>query len=616
MDEQPAAPQIDPKALGEKWMQRIRDAEKREERWIKDAQAAEKAYACGADEAVEGKVYEFNILHSNVETIVPAIFNSSPIPDIRERFKTGDTDPMSALSRLVAEVYDRALRIQIDDGRLEQEVERVAQDAFLAGRGILRIRFDADVTEQPPIVGMDPMTGEPVEQEQPPRVENERLTFEAVSWRDFRMGPAMRWSDVPWVAFRQCVTEEEVERITDPALRDMLAKGRDPASKPVLAQAESEDVYLWEIWCRESRTVKFMVEHSSEIIAEQPDPMGLPDFYPMCAPIQPISLTGKIVPVCPFSVYRKLADELEDITRRIRKIVAACKVKALAAVASEDIEAWAQAEDNTITPAANSEALAQTGGMDKGIAWWPVESATVVLRELYAAREATKAMIYEITGISDIVRGDSNAGETATAQQIKTQWGSLRIRKMQRQIERLVRDAFVISAEIISQQFSPETLQKMTGVMLPPEAMQMLSAPLDHYRIDVESDSTVRADMQGKRQEMGEFLNGTASYFQTMGPLVAQAPMMAGPIIDLYAAFARQFSLGKQAEDALEALAAFGQQAAQAAQQPPQPDPNAEREQQIRGRELDVKELQAVTALEREKVKAMQPQVIQGGMNG
>jgi hypothetical protein len=45
-------------------------------------------------------------------------------------------------------------------------------------------------------------------------------------------------------------------------------------------------------------------------------------------------------------------------------------------------------------------------------------------------------MIYEVTGISDIVRGQGNAQETATAQEIKSQWGSLRIRKLQKQIER------------------------------------------------------------------------------------------------------------------------------------------------------------------------------------
>lgn len=596
----------DPKAAGQKWLDKLRAAEKREERWTADAVAAEKAYTCGMCEGDTGKVYDFNILHSNVETIVPAVFNSSPVPDIRERFRTGDADPMSAVYRVVAGVYDKALRVQIDDGAMVVEVERVAQDAFLAGRGVLRLRFDADEVQPEPM--LDEM-GQLIEQ--PPRVEKERLIYEAVSWRDFRMGPAMRWRDVPWVAFRQCVTAEEVERLTDPALKEKLAAGNDPDSRPVLAASPDEDVYVWEIWCRESATVKWLVEHSGELIAEQPDPLGLPQFFPCAEPLQPITVTGRMTPVCPFTVYRRLADELETITRRIRGITSGLKVRGWYIGEAGDLAKLAEAGDNELVPVANLEAMAQTGGLDKAVAWWPIETAVAVLRELYVSRDATKAMIYEVTGISDIIRGDSQASETATAQQIKTQWGSIRIRKMQRSIERLVRDVFVLSVETISRHFSPETLQKITGEMIPPEAMQVLSAPLDHYRVDVESDSTVRADMQGKRGEMGEFLQGTASYFQTLGPMIAQAPATAPSIMALYAAFARQFSLGKQAEDALEELAQLARNPPPPpAPPPPTVDPNAEREAGLRGRELDVEEMRISADMQRAQMEAM------GGMNG
>jgi hypothetical protein len=96
---------------------------------------------------------------------------------------------------------------------------------------------------------------------------------------------------------------------------------------------------------------------------------------------------------------------------------------------------------------------------------------------------------------------------------------------------------------------------------------------IDHYRIDVESDSTVRADLTQKRGEMAEFLNGTAQFFNTMAPLIQQAPTVAGPIVDLYAAFARQFSLGKQAEDALDQLTEMAKEAQGQQQGQPGPDP-------------------------------------------
>ena len=180
--------------------------------------------------------------------------------------------------------------------------------------------------------------------------------------------------------------------------------------------------------------------------------------------------------------------------------------------------------------------------------------------------------IYEITGISDIVRGQGAASETATAQQIKTQWGSLRIKKLQRLIERAIRDVFVMTAEIICSKFSIATLQKMTGIRIDGPVAEILSQPLDGYRIDVESDSTVRADLTVKKGEMSEFLQGTANFFATMSPVLEQAPEMKAAVAELYASFARVFSLGKQAEDAIEKM---GEMARQPREEGPSPEQQA-----------------------------------------
>ncbi|MGF2227203.1 hypothetical protein ACQT3V_13105 [Brucella sp. NF 2653] len=77
---------------GNKWLERIKASESREDDWRKDAEAAEKTYACDT-KARHGKLYDFNILHSNVETIVPAIYNSTPVPDVRRRFTLAIGEP-------------------------------------------------------------------------------------------------------------------------------------------------------------------------------------------------------------------------------------------------------------------------------------------------------------------------------------------------------------------------------------------------------------------------------------------------------------------------------------------------------------------------------------------
>lgn len=590
---------LDAKALmeiGRKWIERIRASEERpeESRWLKDAEQAEAQYLCGQTGVETTDNVTFNILHANVETIVPSIYNSTPAPDIRPRHSNKDPQ-----AEFVCQVYERAISAQIDDSRLNKEVEASAQDAYSVGRGIVRIKFDADVEETEAIKDDMGQEVQPAGQ----IVTNERLIFENVSWNDYREGPAKRWSQVPWVAFKHTISREELERLTEEEYKAEYARAKEK-TEVTTSDEEELDQDVWEIWCRETGKVYFVVNDSCKVLSITDDPLKLGGFFPMAEPVQPITGTGKRTPVCPYRVYKTLAEELDRLTVRINAIIKGLKVRGAIAADAQDIENLATAEDNTLIPIANMEGIAAAGGMDKVIVWWPVEKAIEVLRELYIAREQTKQTIYEVTGISDIIRGEGDASETATAQNIKTQWGSLRIKKMQRAIERQVRDLFVISAEIISQHFSIPTLSKMTGLQITPEAAQLLQRPLDSYRIDVESDSTVRADLTRMRGEMGNFLQGTAQFFGTMGPLVQQTPAAAGPVAQIYSSFARQFALGKQAEDAIDQLTQLAQQAAE--NPPPNPEAEAKKaEMELKGKELQLKVMQAQTAARGDQGKLM-----------
>jgi hypothetical protein len=119
----------------------------------------------------------------------------------------------------------------------------------------------------------------------------------------------------------------------------------------------------------------------------------------------------------------------------------------------------------------------------------------------------------------------------------------------------------------------------MTGLQLTPEAEQILrSDALRSYRIDIETDSTIRGDVGRKLEQMSQFIQGTASFAQAVGGIVQTAPPLLPMFTEVYAAFARQFDLGKQAEDALDQMSANVQQFMQQQQQQAgQPDPAAEK---------------------------------------
>lgn len=550
--------------MGKKWMDRIRAAQKRDEEWFKDAQKAEDTYSMTGEN--NNAAPDFNILYSNVETIVPAIYNSTPVPDIRLKWNReveemqgpngefiAQPDPFND----VANMLERAVSVQIDDNALDTEIEGSSQDAFVAGRGIVRLRMDVDVEEfEDQVVSFDEATGEQtVKAVAMQTVGNERVLYEVVPWRDYLEGPASRFQDLPWMAFKHTVTKEQLSDYDEDMIKSQTVEGAD--------DPQAEEMTVWEIWCKESRTVKFIREGDGVVMKQADDPLGLNQFFCVPRPVQPICLTGKRTPINPYKVYSRLAEELDKVSKRIKAITDGIRVKGAVIGDMSDVEKLSTAGDNELIPLENVEGLAQTGGLDKAIIWWPFEKAITVLRELYVSRDQIKQSIYELTGISDIVRGASDARETAQAQNIKTQWGSLRINKMQRLIERQVRDVFVLTSEIIAKNFSPERMQEITGVTITDEMMAILEGGVEQYVIDVESDSTVRADLTRMKGEMAEFLKGTAEFFGTMSGVVAQAPQMAVPVVDLYSAFARQFNLGKQAEQAVEQMGKIAKQASQ-----------------------------------------------------
>ena len=615
------------------WLDAIALSEKEENDWRREARNVISVYRGEkAQDSSYNNDLDFNILHANVETILPAIYNSPPSPDIRRRF--GDKD---ATARVISQLLERCLSFYQDAYDYDSMMNGVLFDGAVAGRGIARVRYVPTMQDGEPVDGDDPSMGGYKRE----TVESESVACEYVNWQRFRVGKADTWEEMPWIAFEHFLSKDELKKITTPdVIKDMSfdysVKGNKDDAQ------ETPDIYrrarVWEIWDKESRKVFFIsAGHGEKPLAVQDDPLGLEAFFPVPRPVMPVYTPGRLTPVCPYSIYRKLAEELNAISRRIKQIVQQIRVKGAYAIGQSDLSRLADADDGELIGVEGLEMLIE-GGIEKGIAWWPIEPAVKALQQLYQQREQLKQTIYEVTGISDIVRGQSAASETATAQQIKTQWGSLRIQKLQNDVQRFARDLYRIKAEIISNHFSIDTMMEVTGIkllrqqekqmiqmqmqqqqppppqpgqppqqppqqpQLPPEIAKAMKEPsveeveqvirsdmLRAYRVDVESDSTIRSDMTRQQKAMQEFLQGTSQYLAAAGPVVQSGMMPPGPLIEVYAAFARMFKLGKQADDALDQLS----ETAKENPPPPKPDPEAEK-------------AKAQMAMEKEKAQASQ----------
>jgi len=178
-----------------------------------------------------------------------------------------------------------------------------------------------------------------------------------------------------------------------------------------------------------------------------------------------------------------------------------------------------------------------------------------------------------------VMRGQSDPNEKLGTQQIKTQWGSLRVQRGQQEVQRFVRDVLRLKAEIIAEHFTPQNIAMMTGLQMDDQAMALIKDDrLRSYRIDIETDSTIRGDLTRNMEAMTQFVAGSAQYFQAIAPIVQTGGMSKVAAITIYSAFARNFKLGKDVDAVLDGLVEEARKAEEAAKlQPPPPDPELEK---------------------------------------
>lgn len=589
--ETPRQAEESPAGVVRRWLLELKQADKREKRWRDEARKTWKKYR-----QEENAKHSFNILWSNTETLRPAVYNRLPTPDVRRRFR--DDDP---LGKAVSEVLSRATEYMLDSGDAHETFELSALDMLVCGRSVARVRYVPSLSQ----VGQPEDAEDPAHESQEGETEElewQQTTVEHVQYDDFRMGPGKCWQEVPWVGFRHRLSRQEMVRMfgeeigqaipLDDVDDEEIRAAEKDASEPIFRTAE-----VWEIWDKETKRVIFVCQkYIKSPLKVEEDPLELSGFFPVPKPLYAVEDSTSMVPVILYSLYKEQAEELDRISTRINKVVAAIRVRGIYDSTISELASLMKGADNDLIPAQSVSALIERGGLDKAIWMLPIEGMANVLKVLYEQREATKQVIYEITGVSDILRGQTNASETATAQNIKNEWGTLRIQRMQREMQRFIRDIVRMMAEVIGQQFMPETLAEMTSVKLPTgaekaemmaraqmqqqngaqaqaepvkpswdEVIQVLRSDMARqFKVDIETDSTIadtlQSDMEGLREAIGavvEVING-------IGPAVQMGAVPLEAAKALIGAVVRRARLGLVVEDAMEQI-----------QQPP-PEPSQE----------------------------------------
>ena len=597
-----------------------------ERKWRAQADRIIKRYADQRSES-ESTRARYNILWSNVETLKPFLYSQTPKPSAERRYK--DPDP---IARLACEVLERALTYTLQETHFGSALRNARDDYLLTGRGTAWVRYvphykpvqveDIDDSSADEIA--DPATAGEVQAQPDEVVEFEEVVADYVNWRDFGHTVARVWEEVDAVwrlvrMSRTALVKRFGAEIGSKVPLDCSAKPEH--ANGLQSETDEDRALVYELWCKSERKVYWFTKAYPEMLDERDDPLGLDEFFPCPRPIFATLTTDSLIPIPDYVEYQDQAGEIDNLTARIDGLTKAIKA---AGVYNADVPALQEllqdGHDNTLIPVTNWAALSEKGGLTGSVELLPMKDVASALIELYNAREKTKADLYEITGMSDIIRGNTAPDETATAQKIKTNFATKRLAERQGEVARFASNLVAIMGNVIARTFSPDTLVLMTGIKLltvaekqaftpPPQPMpgaipsqpqqppepprgmtpdELQAAmtlptwddvfkllhdnPERRFRISVQTDSLVSPDDAADKQDTVEFFQAVGGFLQQAVQAAEQQPEMA-PLLGKMLLFGvRRFRIARELEsDFEEAVDKLDQAAKQPKPTPPDP---------------------------------------------
>jgi hypothetical protein len=129
------------------------------------------------------------------------------------------------------------------------------------------------------------------------------------------------------------------------------------------------------------------------------------------------------------------------------------------------------------------------------------------------------------------MRGTTNARETLGAQELKSQYSSVRLQYVQGEVSNFVREALIIKSQIITKHCQPETIKKWSNIDSTPDAqyadaaIQLLqSSEISEYKIDINEEGLALPDYNQEKQVRIDFLTTIGQFLSQAAPITAAIP--------------------------------------------------------------------------------------------
>jgi hypothetical protein len=568
---------------------------------------------------------KFNILWSNVQTITPAVFARLPRPDVSRRFR--DNDP---IGRVASMMLERALEYEIEHyGDYASAMKQAVQDRLLGGRGTAWVRYEPHIVGQQAGMGEgapddgfqvtedadEAETEGGIYREDQERIEYECAPVDYVYWRDFGMTVARTWEEVTAV-WRKVYMERDalVERFGEELGGKIPLDTKPETSKSFNEKMGegSREALIYEIWDKATGQVIWLSKSMGKILDTRDDPLKLENFWPCPKPMFSTLTTDSLIPVPDFVLYQDQARQLDTLADRIDGFINALKVRGVYDAAEPSLaRLFTEGDNNALLPVKNYGAFSEKGGLQGAINLVDIAPIAQGLNMAYQAMEQVKGQIYEIMGIADIQRGQTDPSETLGAQIIKSNNASGRLKTMQHDVVNFATALLQIKAQIICNHFTDDTIIKISGALqlspqdqaLIPQALQLLKdEPAKNFRIEVTTDSMIYQDEQQEKADRMEFLQAVGGFLSTALPAAQATPELTPMLVEMLKFGVTAFKAGKGLEGLIDETAdKFRQQAKAMEGQPKPPSPEQQKiEMQM---QMEQQKMQMQQQIEQAKIQ-------------
>ena len=418
-------------------------------------------------------------------------------------------------------------------------------------------------------------------------VENEEVYFEAMPYNGLLVDPdAPRWQKVKRLAFKYEYT-----------FRDFITEfGREAletvSHENVELHKSGKSIICYEYYDKVLRETRWFSDTGNDWIQpkrvqeaggvektktkdgrvkrkyENSDLYKLGECFPCAEPLTENASTLEFWPIPEYFQVKDILDDVHRITYRMMLLTRAIRVRFLydATLSELDVLVKDAGEGDGIKVANLQRAMMGGEGqldLRKCVAYFPIAELIQGLENMYKAFQQRLEMFYQMTGLSDLIRGNTEGGvqKTYGERQMEGKFALNRTATRQQKIQDWVKNNLEVGMEMALKLFSDKTLDDyITPATLDPKDKQRYVEALEllknnkrrRFRVEFQTDATAAISADWKRRQATELANTLTKALESVANIANTQPEIAETELKVMKHLIGEFADGKQFIDEIQ----------------------------------------------------------------